>query len=170
MTCILAIDPGISGALAFYYPARPNLIAVYDMPVYGGDVNSNEIYRLIEMCKPSEAIIEQASPHPKEGVVSVWRYAAAFTTARVAVHLSNVPLLRVSPTQWKKAMNLAGGKEGKTQARLRASEQFPLSAERFARVKDHGRAEAALLAVYAATRLKAGSDGNRLPAPLAQQS
>jgi hypothetical protein len=48
-------------------------------------------------------------------------------------------------------MNLKGGKEGKEQARERAIELFPQCATSFNLKKHHGRAEAALLAVYAST-------------------
>jgi len=32
---ILGIDPGVSGALAVYYPDHPMIIAIHDMPVDG---------------------------------------------------------------------------------------------------------------------------------------
>ena len=36
MICILGIDPGASGALAFYFPDQPELIGAEDVPVAGG--------------------------------------------------------------------------------------------------------------------------------------
>jgi hypothetical protein len=148
---ILAIDPGITGALAFYDTAHPDRVAVYDMPIVDGDVAPHAVwYRILES-KPHVAIIEHVHPHPKEGVSSVWRFAAAYTTAHVVVQLLNIPIILVTPAKWKRYMNLKGGPEGKEQARRRVIESFPIFAERFSRKKDHGRAEAALLAVYAAS-------------------
>jgi len=155
MTCILAIDPGISGALAFYYNDAPERVSVYDMPLLNGDVNPHELSRLIRHNMPDLAIIEHVSPMPKEGVSSVWRFAAAYTTARVTVMLLSIPLTLVRPNVWKKALLLRSGKEGKEQSRARAISIFPECADRFARKKDHNRAEAALLAVYAASSKKA---------------
>ena len=155
MTCILAIDPGVSGALAFYYTDSPDRVSVYDMPLLGGDVNPRELSRLIRHNMPDFAILEHVSPMPKEGVSSVWRFATAYATARVTVMLLDIPLTLVRPNMWKKFMALDGGKEGKEQARVRAIETFPLCSPSFSRKKDHNRAEAALLAIYAVTSKKA---------------
>jgi hypothetical protein len=37
--CILGIDPGLSGATAWYFPAAPDRVAAEDMPVVGGAVH-----------------------------------------------------------------------------------------------------------------------------------
>lgn len=149
---ILAIDPGISGALAFYNTEHVRYIEVFDMPILDGNVNPHEIMACIKHNKkPDVAIIEQVSPMPKEGVSSVWRFASAFTTAHVVVRMMNIPLIMVSPAKWKRAANLKGGKEGKEQARNRVIEMFPEHALSFNLKKHHGRAEAAMLAVYAST-------------------
>jgi len=148
---ILAIDPGITGALAFYNTAETRFIEVFDMPILNGNVNPHQLWAMILVRKPHIAIIEQVSPMPKEGVSSVWRFASAYTTAHTVVKLMDIPLFLVSPAKWKRAMNLKGGKEGKEQARERAIETFPSYAPSFSLKKHHGRAEASLLAVYAST-------------------
>ena len=145
---ILAIDPGITGALAFLEISHPMRVAVFDMPVLDGDVNPHALRDIIQHWKPDHAVIERAASRPKQGVAGVWRYSAAYTTACVVVRLMNVPLKIITPTSWKKAMNLQGGKDGKEQARALAIDLFPLCAQHFSRVKDHGRAEAALLAFH----------------------
>src|SRR6187401_571342 len=100
MTCILAIDPGISGAIAIYFTEAPDKVMVADMPLAGGDVNPHALRQMIESYKPDFAIIEQVSPMPKEGVSSVWRFAAAYTTARITVMLMDIPLVLVLPNIW----------------------------------------------------------------------
>ena len=147
---ILAIDPGITGALAFYDTATQD-IDIIDMPILDGNVNPHEIREEIRTFLPDVAIIEHVHPHPNEGVSSVWRFAAAFTTARVVVQLQKVPMILVSPAKWKRALGIRGGALGKEEARRKAIETFPAYAHRFSRKKDHGRAEASLLAVYAAS-------------------
>jgi hypothetical protein len=37
--CILGIDPGISGAIAFFFPVAPDRVAAEDMPVVAGEVD-----------------------------------------------------------------------------------------------------------------------------------
>jgi hypothetical protein len=145
---ILAIDPGITGALAFYDTATTDLDVV-DMPILDGDVNPHEIRAYIVTFLPDIAVIEHVHPHPNEGVSSVWRFAAAYTTARIVVQMQNIPAILVSPAKWKRALGIRGGALGKEEARRKAIEIFPIYAQRFSRKKDHGRAEAALLAVYA---------------------
>jgi crossover junction endodeoxyribonuclease RuvC len=63
----------------------------------------------------------------------------------------------VSPAQWKRAMHLTSDKE---QSRARALETFPVCAHHFARKKDHGRAEAALIALYGASHIKGHQDAH----------
>jgi hypothetical protein len=154
MTCILAIDPGISGAAAIY-DDETGSIDCYDMPLLDGDVDPHTLTYLIRSRNPSPtiAVIERVHPMPKEGVSSVWRFSAAYTTARVVVMLLQIPLILVSPATWKSRMNVKGGKEGKEQCREYAIRTFPTQQALFARKKDHGRAEAAMLAIYASRTL-----------------
>jgi hypothetical protein len=49
----------------------------------------------------------------------------------------------VTPTKWKRALGLGADKGD---SRRRAMETWPYMASKFARVKDDGRAEAALIA------------------------
>jgi hypothetical protein len=146
---ILAIDPGVTGAIAFYAPERPEMIWVYDMPLVDGRVNALELRVMIERFKPSVALIEQVGPMPRDGVRQAWRFSAAFTTAHVVCSLSGIPIAMVTPKKWKQAMGLRGERDGKEYSRKRVIETFPKCAQYFSRKKDQSRAEAALLAVYA---------------------
>lgn len=153
MTIILAIDPGITGALAFYtnFPGVSELRDVYDMPLLDGDINPHMLREIIRQNSPNIAVIEHVHPHPKEGVSSVWRFASAFTTAHVVVTLLDIPIIFVTPGKWKKAMGIKGGMLGKEHARRLAVQKFPAQQALFSRKKDHNRAEAALLAAYVTT-------------------
>ncbi len=148
MTCVLAIDPGLTGALAFYYPDKPGRVAVYDMPVVGSAVNAAAMRDAIKGFAPDVAVIERVGPMPRDGVMQAWRFSAAFTTAQVVCALGDVPIVLITPSQWKRAMKLPGGKAAKDQARTLAIATFPACADAFTRKKDAGRAEAALLAIY----------------------
>jgi crossover junction endodeoxyribonuclease RuvC len=145
---ILGVDPGVSGALAFFSTDQTDQVGVYDMPILDGDVDPHLLHRLIGDRQPAMAMIERSHPHPKEGVSSVWRYASAFTTAVVVIKLLKIPLVFVTPAQWKKSLHLTKDKE---QSRARAIETFPYCAAAFQLKKHHNRAEAAMLAYYAST-------------------
>jgi crossover junction endodeoxyribonuclease RuvC len=59
----------------------------------------------------------------------------------------------LTPPVWKRSVGLAPGKDGaKDAARSEAIRRWPHRAELFARVKDDGRAEAALIGVAGLSR------------------
>jgi hypothetical protein len=151
--CILACDPGLSGAIAYFFPSAPDRVAVDDMPVVDGEVEPASIIRRIKQMGPTNAIIERVGPMPRDGAVQAFRFGSAYAAVKVAVALAGVPYHLVTPATWKKHFRLAGGKDGKEQSRALALQLFPASAELFARKKDDGRAEAALLARYYAEKL-----------------
>ena len=64
---------------------------------------------------------------------------------RGVIAASGVPLHLVSPAKWKRHFGLDADKE---KARALALRLWPTRADLFGRKKDHGRAEAALLARY----------------------
>ena len=60
---IMGVDPGISGALAFYNPKFPQLIAAYDMPVVGNkELNAAELFDIIDSVKQRIAEITPSLP------------------------------------------------------------------------------------------------------------
>jgi len=154
MTIILAIDPGLTGALAVYMTGLPDRVSVYDMPVVDGEINHHQLSHMIRSWAPDVACIERVGPMPRDGVKQAWRFASAYTAARVVVALLHIPTTLVTPGSWKKAMKVAGGPDGKEECRAMAIRMFPACAEHFGRKKDAGRAEAALLAVYASQQEK----------------
>lgn len=148
--CILAIDPGASGALAFYFPDAPGRVAVEDMPVANGQVCGVTLAAKIEQFAPTDAIVELVGAMPGQGVSSMFNFGRAVGVVHGVLAASRVPFIQVTPSAWKRRMGLPAEKEA---ARARALQLFPAVAASFARKKDHGRAEAALLAWYAANHL-----------------
>lgn len=149
---ILGIDPGLSGALALYNTATGSLV-IDDMPTFsltrGGkakrDVNVSELARIIDSGRPARAFLERVGAMPGQGVSSVFKFGEAFGIVRGC--LAFVPTELVAPTVWRKAVGIKTG-AGKDTSRARATALFPRYANQFARVKDDGRAEAALIAYY----------------------
>ena len=147
--CLMAIDPGLTGAIAFYFPLAPDRVSVFDMPVVGSEVETASLARRITQLTPAMAVVEMVGPMPKDGAVQAFRFGAAYSAAKTVVAMSGVPMHLVTPAMWKRHFRIQGGPEGKEQARAMALRLFPASAEHFARKKDHNRAEAALLAKFA---------------------
>jgi len=144
---VLAIDPGLSGALAFFYPIN-NVVLTYDMPRVENEIDAAELVRIIQKHNPTVAVIEKVGPMPRDGVRQAWRFSAANAVAKTACALLNIPTSLVSPAVWKASMKVKGGPEGKEQCRAMALRMFPSCADQFSRKKDAGRAEAALLAYH----------------------
>lgn len=154
--CILGIDPGISGAVAFYFPDHPDRIAADDVPVAGGEIDAAALARRINQFAPTVAIIEQVAAMPKQGVASTFKFGAAFGTAKGVVLALGIPLHLVTPGRWKRHFRLDADKEKARALAIRLWPEF----RHFERKKDHGRAEAALLARFAAdTILSGGAHG-----------
>ena len=149
-TCIIGVDPGVSGAIAFYYPDRPNLISAYDVPVVDNSINPAELFDLIRRYGPDLAVVEHVHAFKGQGVTSMFNFGKSYGIALGVIGAMKIPSVHVSPTKWKKYFSLTADKE---QARALAISKWPAS-EHFRRKKDNGRAEAALLALYGAQTQK----------------
>jgi len=147
MTIVMGVDPGISGAIAFYFPMVPGRIAVDDVPVAGGEINVAELARLIRIHRPTMAVIERVSAMPGQGVASMFNFGRSYGDVRGTIGAMDVPMHFVTPQKWKKHFGLSSDKD---QSRLRAIRRFPAAAESFKLKKHDGRAEAALIALYGA--------------------
>lgn len=145
--CFMGVDPGISGAVAFYFPAAPLMVSADDVPIVAGEIDAATLAARIGQMKPDMAIIERVASRPGQGVSSMFKFGTAYGTVRGVVAALNIPVRFVTPATWKKHYRLGPDKE---QARARALELWPGRSELFRRKKDHGRAEAALLARYGA--------------------
>ena len=150
MRCILGIDPGISGAIAFYFPDHPERVAVEDMPVAAGDVDAVTLANRIRAMAPDVVFLERVGAMPGQGVSSMFKFGRAYGTAIGVIGAAAIPLYLVTPATWKKAFRLSPDKE---MSRALALRMFPSVADSFKRKKDDGRAEAALIARYGAETL-----------------
>ncbi len=148
MARTLGIDPGVSGGLAIIEFAK--VIDAIDVPVIGSAakerVDSIAIGKLIEQHQPSFAFIERAGAIPKQGSSSGFKYGRAVGALEATVILSGIPIQIIEPAVWKRALRLPG--KDKEAARQRALELFPAAHALIARKRDHGRAEAILIAMY----------------------
>jgi hypothetical protein len=145
--CILGIDPGLEGALAFFFPDNPHRVACQDMPCVAGNVDAITLAASIAAMMPDEVFLEQVGAMPGQGVSSTFKFGRGFGTVIGVCGALKLPLHLVAPTKWKSHFRLTADKEMSRSLALRT---FPACGHQFARKKDHGRAEAALLARYGA--------------------
>jgi hypothetical protein len=145
--CILGVDPGTSGAIAFYFPAAPGRAVAEDMPTVGGNVDAANLAARIMQMRPDFAVVERVASRTGQGVASVFKFGAAYGAVLGCLAACGVPMqLIITPGVWKRHFRLGADKE---QSRAAAIQLFPACASHFSRKRDHNRAEAALLAALA---------------------
>lgn len=156
MTTTIGIDPGLTGALACIIDGQ--LLTVEDMPTFSEQrgkrtirtVNAAAVadilrdFALANMETPT-VIIERVHAMPGQGVASSFNFGDGYGVLRGVVAALSYPVQMVEPRAWKKAAGLAANKGG---SRRLATERWPQHADTFKRVKDDGRAEAALIAAF----------------------
>ena len=152
MKSYLGVDPGLGGALALLDSCGG--ISTWDTPTFAikgkRRVDMHALWDLVHgiasMHEPALAVVEDVHSMPKQGVVSSFTFGRAAASVEMALVAAGVPLHLVSPASWKRIMQLGADKDA---SRLKASRLFPACSSQWARKKDDGRAEAALLAYYA---------------------
>lgn len=157
---IVGIDPGISGAIALLDPTTRELTVHY-MPTAKkpNGKTTTDIHTLARLLIPSSegrqiAMLELVHARPHDGKSSAFQFGENFGAVQMAVVGHSYETHFVTPAVWKKHFNLRktqGMTEGqfKEASRRLAMMRFPEHAATFEKVKDDGRAEAALVALYA---------------------
>ena len=149
---ILGIDPGVRGGLAIVEVnngVAPKLVDAIDVQTVGigakERIDAIAMRGWIQTYLPDHAAIERAQAMPKQGASSGFKYGRAVGTSEAAILCCEITMTIIEPSTWKKFHHLHGG--DKEPARQRALQLFPNAHAMFARKKDHGRAEAALIAL-----------------------
>lgn len=137
---ILGIDPGKTGALALF-DKDDGRVTCHDMPD-----TTNGLHELISgLPKVRFCVLESLHAGPQMGRTTVARMFEDYGVLKGALAWRSIPVHDVRPSVWKPSLNLS---QDKAASRRKASQFFPDDADQWARAKDHGRAEAALLAWY----------------------
>jgi hypothetical protein len=155
-THILGIDVGIDGALALLDSLGH--LTVHDVPTLETIRNAKAkrsvdiaaLRQLVIDLAPTHAVIERVGAMPKQGTSSMFSFGRTVGVIEGVLGALQVPISYVAPQVWQKAMSVPPGKDG---SRLRASELMPGYSERWRRKRDHGRSDAALIALWGLTHV-----------------
>lgn len=166
VTVHIGIDPGLNGALAFYEPERGSLVLI-DMPtetflkrkkgrmVKSRIVSAEGLVAVLDAHALRRggihATVEKVGAMPGQGVTSMFNFGDGSGVVRGVLAGLMIPYERETPQVWKRAVGIPFGAD-KGASRERAASVFPAYASAFARKKDDGRADAALLAYFDAIR------------------
>jgi crossover junction endodeoxyribonuclease RuvC len=146
---LLAIDPGQGGALA-WVTSDGHLVDAVDMPIVEvrgkRRVSASDVAALMRTREVCAVVIEGVASRPGQGVSSSFSFGyGAGLLEGVAAGLG-LPVHVIPAATWKRR---AGVSADKGVARQMASRLWPGASKLFSRVRDDGRAEAALLARWA---------------------
>ncbi len=163
----LGIDPGLTGALAVL-DSESKSISFFDTPTVQIEVgkkikNQQDVYAIASLlrsivdCKDVMAVIEKVNAMPgigangerqSMGATSAFNFGLGYGQWLGILATLQIPHQQVHPRTWKQSMLPDMGKE-KDASRVKAMQLFPQSAKDLTRKKDHGRADALLMAAWA---------------------
>jgi crossover junction endodeoxyribonuclease RuvC len=107
----------------------------------------------------TQAFVEYVGARPGEGAVGAFAFGRSRGVVEGVLGACGVPVTFLTPPVWKRAVGIPPGKDrAKDDARSEAIRRWPGQAALFARVKDDGRAEAALIAVAGLLRRRGAHD------------
>jgi crossover junction endodeoxyribonuclease RuvC len=171
----VGIDPGATGAIAFLDLDTSALLFVDDMPCdrvqVGAHLRSRVARRalldVLLRARGAHAFTERAEARPMRrtnkatgktelatpGAAGMMSYGENYGCVLMGCTAAEMSLTEVRPGMWKKVLGVGASKDD---SRRRAAELYPKDADKFARVKDDGRAEAVLLALYGIRTLNGG--------------
>lgn len=150
-----ACDPGLTGAFAAYSPAG---LEVWSMPTFkqaAGKLGRDrpfpdepaivEHLRMRRMLGGEILLIEQVGGIPGQAAHGAFTFGHGAGFISGAAMALGFRVERVSPMRWKSALKVPANKR---RAIARASELFPEHYHLWSLMKDDGKAEAAMLALY----------------------
>lgn len=154
----VGIDPGLDGAVAVLEPATTgDLVQFYDTPTerVRGRGRVRRVYRLHEMAEfvqalrgpQVEAALERATARPGQHAASTFEQGYGIGIWEALLAAAGIPYTLIQPSVWKRQMLAGMLREGKGASVIRVQQLFP-QVGGLARVKDHNRAEALLLAAW----------------------
>lgn len=149
---IAGVDPGSAGAIA-WLDDNGHLIEVRDLPVVKGTGLQPAVLAswLREPNRlPIHLFLERVAARPGAGVSGMFNFGCGYGQIQGVAAALGIPVTLVTPAKWKGHLRVPADKSA---ARFRASQLWPGAAASFARVKDDGRAEAAMIGLFGSSTL-----------------
>ena len=157
MMRLIAIDPGLYATAVFYSPGSSFQSGLrwqfLDVPIVEGNGGKRPDVKVLRdwimRHTPERAFVELVGGMPSDGRGSLSIFMRATGHIEATVDCCDVPMTRVTPQRWKKYHQIPTGSDKEASRKL-ALELIPEIAGWLTRKMDHGRAEAALIALYGA--------------------
>ena len=160
---LVACDPGLTGAFCLYDTKRGSM-DIHAMPTFTKTVNQKNRTVLDEqgVCDlmvgfqlfgATHFIIEEVGGLPRQSAPAAFNFGVGYATCVTAARVLGYQIERVRPQVWKTKLRVPADKKA---ARARACEILPFEKHNWPLVKDDGKAEAAMLAVWAQQHFENG--------------
>jgi crossover junction endodeoxyribonuclease RuvC len=148
---LMSIDPGLSGAIAVFIDDV--LIDIVDTPTHEltrnnktkRQISASALAGIFTQHRPDHVVVEKVTAMPGNGATSMFSFGRSFGLIEGIVGAYEIPATYVMPSVWTKGIGRGLGKDA---SRARACELYPAHQQKFARVKDDGRADAVLIGAW----------------------
>jgi crossover junction endodeoxyribonuclease RuvC len=152
---VCAVDPGITGAIAVWNTTNDEL-ELFDMPIVtlkrdkrtASEVSAQLLSEMIAGRGIGYGVVEKVAAMPGQGVSGMFSLGRSLGVVEGVLASYDIPTRLVPPQTWQKHFSLKGKKHDADGSRNLAMQRFPQHAAQFARKKDNGRADAALVALW----------------------
>ncbi len=150
---VAGIDPGKTGALAILHP--DGSVEFFDVPRIvlrkkdkpAWSQWAREWCMALDLAMPDMVVIEDIAARPAQGVTSMFTFGRTLGFVHgLVTTTTSCPVHFITPSTWKAKLGLLNSGKGASREKCRTL--YPTSAASLTRVKDDGRAEAALIAHY----------------------
>lgn len=167
---ILGIDPGQSGALAWFDVPTQLLSSIHDMPTQISfnrahtkerkiiDTDSLAATMKTYAAQTAFAVVEEVHSMPDNGPVQAFKFGFNAGIIKGMLAAFQIPAFYIPPQIWKGLMGLSSDKNKSLELAIK---RFPYRANNFSRKKDDGRAEAALLTLFGLERFWPSINGRK---------
>ena len=154
---ILAVDPGLGGALCLFDKGR--VLQIRDMPIYQTGKTNRRTIAVHAVCVLVAGlalgdpmfVIEDVHGSPGQSAPAAFTFGLGVGVLLAAATAEGLRIERVAPSVWKRALRVPADKRA---SRARATELLPAASEHWPLQKHDGRAEASMLALYAERFIK----------------
>lgn len=153
---LISCDPGLEGAFCIYDTKLGSLV-IHDLPTYERQkgktkrrvVDETAIINMLtgfQMLGATHFIIEEVQGLPRQSAPAAFSFGYGYGTVLTVARMLGFQIEKVRPETWKAKLRVPADKN---QARARASEMIPTHTHVWPLVKHSGRAEAALIGIWA---------------------
>lgn len=156
---IIACDPGLKGAFAWMNPSA--LVAV-SLPLAARTVSRREktvldedavclLFGVLGRAERHTLVIEAVNGAPGQSAAAAFTFGHGVGVIETVARCGGMKVVRVPPQTWKGALHVPSDKR---LSRARASELMPQWAHLWPLQKDEGKAEAAMIWLWAKEHVK----------------